>query len=261
MASESGIRVVVHGAAGKVGREVVAAVSAAERFHLAATVDLAEPQALVGAPHYRNVADALNEHPADVVVDFTNAAASMGMAPAALGAGARLVIGSTGFSEEQLRRLEGLVGEHRLSAVLAPNFTIGAVLLMQLASMAAHYFEYVEVVEEHHETKIDAPSGTALALARAIHEGRSDGFRRNVPEREPLAGTRGADYEDISIHSVRMPGKMANHQVTFGGQGQTLTLRHDTINRECYLPGVLMAAERVMKLDGLVIGLDKVMAA
>ena len=260
MASDSGIRVVVHGAAGKVGREVAAAVHAAERFQLAATVDLAKPQAMVSAPHYSSVADALNEHPADVVVDFTNAAASIGMAPAALEAGARLVIGSTGFAEEQIRHLEDLVAKHRLSAVLAPNFTVGAVLLMQLANMAAHYFEYVEVVEEHHETKIDAPSGTALALARAIHEGRAGGFRRNVPEREPLVGTRGADYEGIAIHSVRVPGKMANHQVTFGGQGQTLTLRHDTINRECYIPGVLMAVERVIRLNGLVVGLDKVMA-
>jgi len=117
----------------------------------------------------------------------------------------------------------------------------------------------VEIAEEHHEEKIDAPSGTALSIAKAIHEAHPARFQRNVPEREPLAGTRGGDYQGISIHSSRMPGRMAHHQVTFGGLGQTLSLRHDTINRECYMPGVLLAVRKVGELEGLVVGLDKLL--
>ncbi|MDE2766245.1 MAG: 4-hydroxy-tetrahydrodipicolinate reductase [Chloroflexota bacterium] len=257
MSARFPIRVAVHGAAGRVGREVLRAVESAPDLELAAAVDAAAPERLPeGVPHYANAADALRECPCDVVIDFTNAAAALDMAPHALAAGARPVIGSTGFTEAQAARLADLVREHALSGVLAPNFTIGAVLLMRLAAIAARYFDYADIVEEHHETKIDAPSGTALAIARVVHEGRAEPFQRSRPEREPLPGSRGADFEGIAIHAARMPGKMANHQVTFGGLGQTLTLRHETINRECYIPGVLLAARKVGQLDGLVVGLD-----
>ena len=247
----------MHGAAGRVGREVLRAVADAPDLELTAAIDTAAPERLPsGAPHYANAADALRERPSDVVIDFTNAAASLEMAPHALAAGARPVIGSTGFTDAQTARLAEMVREHALSGVLAPNFTIGAVLLMRLAAIAARYFDYADIVEEHHETKVDAPSGTALAIARAVHAGRAERFSRNAPEREPLEGSRGAEFEGISIHAARMPGKMANHQVTFGGLGQTLTLRHETINRECYMPGVLLAARKVGELEGLVVGLD-----
>ncbi len=257
MTSQHLIRVAVHGAAGRVGREVLRAVEAAPDLELTAAIDPAAPEWLPpGVPHYPNAADALRERPSDVLIDFTNAAASLAMAPHALEAGARPVIGSTGFTDAQIGELADLVRAHDLSGVLAPNFTIGAVLLMRLASIAARYFDYADVAEEHHETKVDAPSGTALAIARAVHAGRAERFLRNAPDREPLAGSRGADFEGIAVHAARMPGKMANHQVTFGGPGQTLTLRHETINRECYMPGVLLAARKVGELQGLVIGLD-----
>ena len=167
--------------------------------------------------------------------------------------------GGEGFTDEQVDDLGSLISEHHLSGVLAPNFSIGAVLLTKLAQMAAPYFDHVAVTEEHHETKVDAPSGTAMAIARALHAGHPAPFNRNVPEREPLAGTLGGEYEGISVHSLRMPGRMAHHQVTFGGPGQTLTLRHDTINRECYMPGVLLAIRRVGGLHGLTVGLDHLM--
>ena len=263
MASSSPIRVVVHGAAGRVGIEAVRAVSAASDMALTAAVDRI-PQADVpplpdGVPYYTDVRQALEHAAPDVIVDFTVASASLPMLPIAIGAGARPVIGTTGFSDEQVDYIDALCREHHLGGVLAPNFAIGAVLLAKLAAIAAPYFDYADIAEEHHEAKIDAPSGTALGIARALHEAHPARFSRNEPEREPLAGTRGGEYEGITIHSGRMPGRMAHHQVTFGGPGQTLTLRHDTIDRQCYMPGVLLAVRKVGGLEGLTVGLDKLM--
>ena len=218
------IRVVVHGAAGRVGAEVVRAIAGADDMALTAAVDRV-PQADIGplpggVPYYTDVRQALAHGSPDVIVDFSVASASLPMLPIAIGAGARPVIGTTGFSDEQVGYIDGLCREHHLGGVLAPNFAIGAVLLGKLAAMAAPYFDYVDIAEEHHEAKIDAPSGTALAIARAVHEAHPGRFERNEPEREPLAGTRGGDYEGITVHSGRMPGRMAQHQVTFGGPGR-----------------------------------------
>ena len=262
-ASSSPIRVVVHGAAGRVGAEAVRAISGAQDMALTAAVDRI-PQADVpplpdGVPYYTDVRHALEHATPDVIVDFSVASASLPMLPIAIGAGARPVIGTTGFSDEQIDYIDGLCREHKLGGVLAPNFAIGAVLLAKLAAMAAPYFDYADIAEEHHEAKIDAPSGTALGLARALHEAHPERFSRKAAEREPLAGTRGGDYEGITVHSSRMPGRMAHHQVTFGGPGQTLTLRHDTIDRQCYMPGVLLAVRKVGELEGLTVGLDKLM--
>ena len=253
----------MHGAAGRVGREVTLAISQAPDLQLVAAIDRMPfkdaPPLPKGVPYYADTRLGLTASHADVVVDFTTAGASLAMVPLALSAGARPVIGTTGISEEQLAYLDALCREHHLGGFCAPNFTIGAVLLAKLSAMAAHFFDYVEINEEHHEAKIDAPSGTALAIAKAIREARPSGFQRNVPEKEPLAGTRGGDYQGIGIHSSRLPGRMAHHQVTFGGLGQTLTLRHDTINRECYMPGVLLAVRRVREWEGLTVGLDKLL--
>ena len=263
MATNSTTRVVVHGAAGRVGSEVVRAIDGADDMTLAAAVDRVPQTDLAplpaGVPYYTDVRQALAAVSPDVIVDFSVASASLGMLPHAIAAGARPVIGTTGFSDEQIEYIDGLCHEHKLGGVLAPNFAIGAVLLARLAAVAAPYFDYVDIVEEHHEAKIDAPSGTALGIAKAVREAHPGRFERNVPEREPLPGTRGGDYDGISIHSGRMPGRMAHHQVTFGGPGQTLTLRHDTIDRQCYMPGVLLAVRKVGELEGLTVGLDKLM--
>lgn len=257
------IRVAVHGAAGRVGREVVRAVAGAPDMTLTAAIDRipADEVAPLPAdvPYYTSVQEALTAHPSDAIVDFSLAQATLEMLPQALALGARPVIGTTGFSPEQVERIGALCAEHNLGGFLAPNFTIGAVLLTKLAAVAAPYFEYADIVEEHHEMKVDAPSGTALGIAKAVHEAHPERFAHNDPEREPLTGTRGGDYEGISIHAARMPGRMAHHQVTFGGPGQTLSLRHDTTDRECYMPGVLMAVRKVGGLTGLTVGLDKLM--
>ena len=149
--------------------------------------------------------------------------------------------------------------EHGLGAFHAPNFTIGAILLQRIAALAAPYFHYVDIFEEHHEAKLDSPSGTALAIAKSIRDAAPDDLETNVPHRENLPGSRGAIYKGINIHSSRLPGRMAHHQVTFGGLGQTLTIRHDTINRECYMPGVLLAIRKVYEWNGLRIGLESLL--
>ena len=135
-----------------------------------------------------------------------------------------------------------------IGAVVAPNFALGAVLLGYLAHTVARHFDYAEIVEAHHEAKKDSPSGTALALARALAAGRKTPFQRPVPEKETLPGTRGGDSDGVTIHAMRMPGRLAHHEIVLGTQGQTLTLRHDTVNRECYMPGVLAAVRKVRRL-------------
>jgi 4-hydroxy-tetrahydrodipicolinate reductase len=257
------LKVAVHGAAGRVGREVLRAVDAAPDMTLVAAIDRIPANELdalpVSVPYYTDANAGFQASKADVVVDFSIAAASFPMIPLALAAGTRPVIGTTGFTEDQIQSLDAQCREHGLGGLLAPNFTIGAVLLANLAAIAAPYFDYVDLIEEHHEMKIDSPSGTALGIAREIAEAHPEAFTHNDPTREPLEGARGANYHGIAIHSARMPGRMAHHQVTFGGPGQTLTLRHDTNNRECYMPGVLMAVRKVRELEGLTIGLEKLM--
>lgn len=263
MSQASPLKVAVHGAAGRVGREVLRAVAAADDMALVAAIDRLEPAEVAdlpgGAPYYTDARAAFEHARPDVVVDFSLSAASVPMCAVAIGAGVSPVIGTTGISPEQVAYLDGLCREHKVGGLLAPNFTIGAVLLARLAAMAAPYFEYVEIVEEHHQHKVDSPSGTALGIAQAIAAAHQEPFTHNDPEREPVPGARGANVHGIAIHASRMPGRLAHHQVTFGGAGQTLSLRHDTIDRECYMPGVLLAARRVRSLTGLAVGLDKVM--
>ena len=201
----------------------------------------------------------LATHEPQVMVDFTNAEASIAGCRVAAANGVNLVVGTTGLTEANLKELDSLAREHEIGAFVAPNFAIGAVLIMHLARGLGKFFDYADIVEMHHEAKIDSPSGTALALARNLRDGRDGPFTRPTPEKEPVEGTRGGELGGVSIHSVRMPGRMAHHEVVLGTQGQTLSLRHDTINRECYMPGVTLAIREVVKSKGLMVGLEKLL--
>ncbi|MBJ28396.1 MAG: 4-hydroxy-tetrahydrodipicolinate reductase [Chloroflexi bacterium] len=254
------ISVAVHGSAGKVGQEVVRALDSTDNMSLVASIDQVDPFWLpVGVEHFKNFDSAIDARKFEVLVDFTNSEATMNIMKSAISAGVRLVIGSTGFTNAQISELHDEVSRHDTAAILAPNFTIGAVLLGKLAKIAAPFFDFVEVSEEHHENKIDAPSGTAISIVQSIKEGHPDKFMRNEPSKEPIGNTRGGSDNGISIHSSRLPGKLAHHQVTFGNTGQTLTLRHDTINRECYMPGVLLAVNEIVQRNGLIIGLESLL--
>jgi 4-hydroxy-tetrahydrodipicolinate reductase len=152
-----------------------------------------------------------------------------------------------------------LAEANNVGVVVAPNFALGAVLLLHLAKIAARYFNNAEIIELHHDEKADAPSGTALATAAAMVESRGEPFVYTPTKKENISGTRGGQVGGINIHSVRLPGFMASQEIIFGGQGQTLSMRHDTISRECYMPGVILAIKEVVKVRGLVFGLDNVL--
>jgi 4-hydroxy-tetrahydrodipicolinate reductase len=192
----------------------------------------------------------------DVVVDFTNAAATERLVDAALQHGVRPVIGTSGVPQATVERLRKGLQERRLGGVIAANFAIGAVLQMHLANIAARFFDAVEVIELHHDRKVDSPSGTSLTTARGMREARGSDFDHLVPDLEHVPGARGAVVGGVPIHSVRLPGLVAHQEVLFGGRGQTLSLRHDTIGRESFMPGVLLAVRAVMERDSLVEGLD-----
>lgn len=259
------IRVVVAGANGRMGREVVKTVIRDPRLELAGAVDRTmegmDAGKVVGlgetgvtfSPH---LGETLIRSNADVMIDFTTPAVVRGNVYTALEYGVRPVVGTTGVAENDLREWDRILREKGIGGLVAPNFAIGAVLMMKFAAIAARYFPHVEIIELHHDQKLDAPSGTALKTAEMITAERKR-FRQGHPEEEEtLAGARGADFDGLRIHSVRLPGYVAHQEVIFGGTGQTLTIRHDSISRESFMPGVAMAAKKVMEFSGLVYGLE-----
>lgn len=256
------MRVGVVGAAGRMGREVCRAVAASDDLTLVAAVDpsasgrrLAE---LIGV-ETDVVVDAelaaLTAAQVEVAVEFTGPATVGDNLAWLLEQGIHAVVGATGLSDDALERARGLADAGPANALVAPNFAIGAVLMMRFAAEAARHLPHVEVVELHHDGKLDAPSGTALRTAEWIAQARTQ-----VPD-APLGddrhpGARGAEHADVRIHSVRLPGLVAHQQVLFGGTGQTLTVRHDSTDRSSFMPGVLLACREVPRLDGLLVGLE-----
>lgn len=192
----------------------------------------------------------------DVVVDFTNAAFTPTLVEAALAHGVRTVIGTSGIDEATVTRLRAGLAERKLGGVIAPNFALGAVILMHFSKIAARFFDAAEIIELHHDRKVDAPSGTALATAQLMREARGRDFVHNDPESTTIDHTRGGAVGGVAIHSVRLPGLVGHQEVIFGGTGQTLVLRSDTVGRDSYMPGVMLAVREVMKREGLVIGLN-----
>lgn len=241
------------------GQAVVEAVGSAEDMELTAGVDT---RALGGEsyPLYSTVEEALANHEFDVMVDFTQPNAVEGHIRAALPAGVDCVIGTTGLSDETLAQLEQLCPEDTC-LFIAPNFTIGAVLMMEFAKQAARFFPEAEVIELHHCNKKDAPSGTATRTAALIAENRD--FESLTPGSETelpgCEGARGALVHGVPVHSVRSMGYVASQEVIFGSMGQTLTIRHDSWDRTSYMPGVLLAIRSMGRSRGLIVGLEKLM--
>jgi len=191
----------------------------------------------------------------DVLVDFTVAQATMPAVRIATKRGVNLVIGTTGLTADELGEIDQLAIAHKVGAVVAPNFALGAILMIHLAKVAGKYLDYAEIIELHHHQKADSPSGTALSTARAMAQAKGKPFSHPSEQRGNSA-SRGQQVEGITIHSVRLPGLLAHQEIILGGAGQTLSIRHDTISRECYMPGVLLAIKEVVKRQGLVYGLD-----
>ncbi|HZQ33759.1 MAG TPA: 4-hydroxy-tetrahydrodipicolinate reductase [Mycobacterium sp.] len=239
------MRVGVLGAKGKVGATMVAAVENADDLTLSAAVDQGDPLSM------------FTDSGTEVVIDFTHPAVVMDNLKLLVDNGIHVVVGTTGFTDERLAQVEKWLADSPNTAVLiAPNFAIGAVLSMHFAQQAARFFESVEIIELHHPNKADAPSGTATRTAELIAEARKGLPPNPDATSTALDGARGADVDGIPVHSVRLAGLVAHQEVLFGTQGETLTIRHDSIDRTSFVPGVLLAVRRVAERPGLTVGIE-----
>lgn len=225
------IRVLVNGARGKMGSETVKAVGSAVDLELVEETDIGD-----------DLAQAIRDTSAEVVVDFTTPSSAMKNVRSILQNKAHAVVGTTGLTKTNLSEIKKLCAKNKVNCIVAPNFAIGAVLMMKFAKEAAHYMPEVEIIELHHDQKKDAPSGTAIKTAEII-----EADRKNIK------------HKKIPIHSVRLQGLVAHQEVIFGGLGQTLKIRHDSISRESFMPGVIMAIHKVKKIKGLVYGLENLL--
>lgn len=247
------INVAVCGANGKMGQEVVKAVNNADDMTLVAQIDIYNGQ-------FATIKDAKNSVKIDVLIDFTQPASIYENALYCLNNDIKIVVGTTGLSDSQIAELKKLSKERNVACLIAPNFSTGAVLLMKFAQMASKYFDNAEIIELHHNQKKDAPSGTAIKTAQLMAEANEDFTKGNCPEKETIEGSRGGvSYNNIHIHSVRMPGYIASQEVLFGASGQVMSLRHDSMNRECYMGGVLLATRYVFENNEFVYGLENIM--
>jgi 4-hydroxy-tetrahydrodipicolinate reductase len=274
MTTQSSIPVVVNGACGKMGREVIKAVAAAEDMTLVGAIDK-KPE-LIG----QDIGEIIGYRPLEVpitndleatlvmaqseglavMVDFTHPNTVYESVRAAIAYGVRPVVGTTGLTATQIQDLAEFAEKASIGCLIIPNFSIGVVLMQQAAQQAAQYFDHVEIIELHHNQKADAPSGTAVQTAQMLTEARSSFNPSLVHETEALPGARGGQTsQGVRIHSVRLPGLIAHQEILFGDPGQLYTLRHDTTDRASFMPGVLLSIRRVMPLKSLIYGLDKIL--
>ncbi|MBX6358194.1 MAG: 4-hydroxy-tetrahydrodipicolinate reductase [Micromonosporaceae bacterium] len=246
------IRVGVLGARGRMGVEVCRAVDAADDMELVAMIDQGD--------WLFNATDA----GAEVVVDFTSPDVVMDNLHWCIEQGLNVVVGTSGFTEQRLERVRSwLSHKPGVGVIIAPNFAVGAVLMMEFAARAARFFESVEIIEQHHPKKVDAPSGTALRTAQIIAEARAAAQMAPMPDatKDEVPGARGAQVDGVRVHAVRATGLVAHQEVIFGTVGETLTIRHDSYDRASFMPGVLLAIRSVLKRPGLTVGLGPLLDA
>ena len=261
------IRVMVSGAGGKMGREVVKAVhndpeveitGGVDPFHkgkdLGSVVGIEPLQLAVSG----DLDEILGENKPDVIVDFTSPAIIFENAKKVLSAGVHIVIGTTGLTKDQRNELEEIGKVNNANCLVAPNFSLGAVLMMKVSAELAPYFPNVEIIELHHNHKYDAPSGTAILTAKLINEAKTVANVTASEDltKESLPGARGAKVDDVTIHSVRLPGYVAHQEVLFGGYDETLVVRHDSLSRLSFMPGVVLACKKIGTHPGLTYGLE-----
>lgn len=242
------MRVMIIGSKGKMGQETVKAVMNASDLTLVAQVDRGDDLDAI-----------LNETKPDVAVDFTHPSCVKQNTVALLEHGVYPVVGTTGLSAEDLNEVHALASEKKLAVFVVPNFAIGAVLMMMFSEKAAKYMDRAEIIEFHHDQKADAPSGTSIKTADLMAQANPQLNAVTLDEKEIVPGARGGNYKNIPIHSVRLPGFVAHQEVIFGGKGQRLTLRHDSIDRACFMPGVILAIRKVKELSGVVYGLENIL--
>lgn len=262
------IKVVVAGFKGRMGSTATNMILNNKDFELTGVLDPHAEEnnlneiadfASADVPVFKDKAGLTKQVQADVWIDFTIPKVAFENTQFSLENGIRPVVGTTGLSDDQIAELQALAKEKQVGGLIAPNFAIGAVLMMQFAQQAAKYFPDVEIIELHHDNKLDAPSGTAKTTADMIYEVRGDHQQGHPDEKETIEGARGADLHGIKIHSVRLPGLIAHQQVQFGNVGEGLTIRHDSYDRSSFMSGVALGCNKVMELSELVYGLDKLL--
>ena len=248
------IKVAVCGAMGKMGKEVCETVINCPDTELVAQIDIAS------GGMYHSIEDAYRVQDIDVLVDFTQPDSIYENAKFCLNNGIKIVIGTTGLRDKEIETLRNLSHIKHTGCLIAPNFSTGAVLMMMFSKLAAKYFDNAEIVEFHHNQKKDAPSGTAIKTANLMSEAKSDFTKDNCEETETIEGARGGtSYSNIHIHSVRMPGFIASQEVILGASGQIMTIRHDTMDRKCYMQGVLLAIKHIMEKNDFTYGLENIL--
>ncbi|MDP9066830.1 MAG: 4-hydroxy-tetrahydrodipicolinate reductase [Actinomycetota bacterium] len=238
------MKVAVIGAPGRMGSATCRAVEADPDLQLVARIGRADDVGAVAGSG------------ADVAVEFTNAASVKQNVRACVAQGVHVVVGATGLSQDDLREIRGSAEESGANVFVAPNFAIGAVLMMRFAAASAPHFDSAEIVERHHQNKLDSPSGTALRTADLMNEARSAPWRQPREERETLPGSRGGNVDGVRVHSLRIPGSVAHQEVVLGRAGETLTIRHDSLDLSSFMPGVVLAIKNVASLGPLTVGLE-----
>ncbi|EST10536.1 4-hydroxy-tetrahydrodipicolinate reductase [Sporolactobacillus laevolacticus] len=268
MTEKEQIRVVVSGPRGRMGSETIRMIAQSPDLDLVAAIDHGHDGARIedllgitglSGQVYTEIDACFSQEDVDVLIDFTNPEAGKRNLQKAIDYGVRPVIGTSGFSNEEVESYKQQMDEKKLGGIIAPNFAIGAVLVMKFSQMAAKYFPDAEIIELHHDKKKDAPSGTAIKTAELMAKSRQPKKQGAEDEKETLVGARGADFDGMRIHSVRLPGLIAHQEVLFGGKGELLTLRHDSMDRASFMTGVHYAAKTVMDLDTLVYGLENIL--
>ena len=255
------IKVLVNGALGRMGREVINAVNECKETELVGAVDImSNGEKFNEITVNKDLKQEIEKCSPDIVVDFTQPSSIFENAKICLNSKVTPVIGTTGLKDEQIEELKKLAKDNNVGCLIAPNFSTGAVLMMKFAKLAAKYFDNAEIIELHHNQKKDAPSGTAIKTAQLMAEENANFATGNCAEVETIQGARGANSNsNIHIHSVRMPGFMASQEVIFGSMGQTLKIRHDSTDRKCYMPGVILAVKYIFAHKEFVYGLDNIL--
>ncbi len=261
------IKIVIAGPRGRMGKEAVTLVQETENYSLVGVIDrknngqsLSDVDGFsnINVPIFTDILECFSDTKPDVLIDLTTPETGKYHTEVAIEHGVRPVVGTTGFTKEELDSLSRMAEERKIGAIIAPNFAVGAVLMMKFSQMAAKYFQDVEIIELHHDQKLDAPSGTAVKTAELVTSVRESKQQGHPNEKETIQGARGASYDGIRIHSVRLPGLVAHQEVMFGGNGQMLSIRHDSFNRASFMSGVKLSVDTVMKLDVLVYGLENI---
>lgn len=262
------IKILITGVSGKMGLEVVKALTYEPELKLVSGIDInhinKDCGKLAGIESNNifinnNLIEGIHKTKPDVMVDFTVAKAAYENIKIALKEKVRIVVGTTGLTNEQIEEIDFICKQNKIGGIIAPNFAIGAVLMMKCAALASKYFKHAEIIELHHDKKKDSPSGTAIKTSEMMLKERQN-FNSGLPSEtvERIKGCRGGKSGNINIHSIRLPGMVAHQEVIFGGLGETLTIRHDSISRESFMPGVILAIKKVMELYELIYGLENI---